>query len=143
MEKKTYLATIEIYDDSLEGDIEMAVGNGLANAYIDCDYEVNKIKKASYPICNVGDKIYVIVPDKDNDYIAKEVEVCEISWNQNGMFYKTYPSLPGITQDKFGKTAFLSQQAANSKAEELSKNDKENRQDIESYLDSNEPYDLL
>lgn len=124
MEKKTYLATIEIYDDTSEGGIEMAIGNGLANAYIDCDYEVNEIKKTNYPICNVGDKIYVIVPDKDNDYIAKEVEVYEISWNQNGMFYKTYPSLPGITQDKFGKTVFLTQQSAENKMTELiSKNE--------------------
>lgn len=53
MEKKVYLATIEIYDDTSEGSIEMAVGNGLANAYIDCDYEVNEIKKIklSYMQC--------------------------------------------------------------------------------------------
>ena len=115
METRVYLATIEIYDDTLEGHIEMAIGDGLANAYIDCIYEVNKIEKSDYPICNVGDKIYAVVPDKDNDYIVKEVEVYEISWNQNGMFYKTYPALPGITQDKFGKTVFLTQQKADNK----------------------------
>lgn len=102
----------------------MAVGNELAKAYIDCDYEVNKIKKTSYPICNIEDKIYAVVPDKDNGYIAKEVEVYEISWNQNEMFYKTYPSLPGITQDKFGKTVFLTQQSAENRMSELiSKNE--------------------
>lgn len=144
MKSKTYIAAIEIFYDGVpEGYIEMAVGNGLAKAYIDCDYEVNKIEKTSYPICNIGDKIYAVVPDKDNGYIAKEVEVYEISWNQNGMFYKTYPSLPGITQDKFGKTVFLSKQLANNRAEELSKNDKENRQDIKSYLDSNEQFELV
>ena len=98
--RKTYLATIEIYDDSSEGDIEMAIGNGLSNSCIDCDYEVNKIERTNHPACNVGDKIYAVVSDKDNGYIAKEVEVYEISWNQNGMFYKTYPSLPGILRKK-------------------------------------------
>lgn len=40
------------------------------------------------------------------------------------MFYKTYPSLPGITQDKFGKTVFLTQQSAENKMTELiSKNE--------------------
>lgn len=119
MKSKTYIAEIKCILGLPEGDIEMAVGNGLANACIDCDYEVNEIKKTNYPICNVGDKIYAVVSDKDNGYITKEVEVYEISWNQNGMFYKTYPSLPGITQDKFGKTIFLTQPDAENKMAEL------------------------
>ena len=65
MKSKTYIAEIKQHILGLpEGYIEMAVGNGLANAYIDCDYEVNEIKKTNYPICNVGDKIYAIVSDK-------------------------------------------------------------------------------
>ena len=71
------------------------------------------------PMCEVGDKIYVILPDKNNSYVIKKVDVYEISWNQNGIFYKTYPSLPGITQDKFGKTVFLTQQNAENKMAEL------------------------
>lgn len=120
MKNKTYLATIEIYDNASEDSIEMAIGNGIANAYINCDYEINEIKKSNYPICNVGDKIYVVIPDKDKSY-AKEVEVYEIAWNQNGMFYKTYPSFPQITQDKFGETVFLSQQQAEDRVSDLIK----------------------
>lgn len=120
MKSKTYIAEIKQHILGLpESYIEMAIGNGLANAYIDCDYEVNKIEKTNYPICDIGDKIYAVVSDMDNGYITKEAEVYEISWNQNGMFYKTYPSLPGITQDKFGKTVFLTQSDAENKITEL------------------------
>lgn len=46
------------------------------------------------------------------------------------MFYKTYPSLPGITQDKFGKTVFLTQQDAENKMAELILKDEDYENEI-------------
>ena len=78
----------------------------------------NNKENLNNPLCHVGDKLYIVLL-KFAQYVIKECEVYEIVWNQNGMFYQVYPSVPNITQDKFGKTVFLNEKEAEQKAQEL------------------------
>lgn len=129
MDSYKYKEAIDDYCLNLKNNFRGSALQGLVEEDIDAVAEETKTRflngdfkkncDSFFPTCGVGDKIYVILPDKNNSYVIKKVDVYEVVWNQNGMFYKTYPSLPGITPDKFGETVFLTQQSAENKMAEL------------------------